>query len=413
MRKYLAVAMTAALVLPATGVAAAQDEKITIDGLVWIDRNGNKVRDAGEVVLPNEPGGSIVKVDTGETVAEFSTDAGGKYRVENLPAGKYRVELAAIAKNEFHILVPAKHRVTEGGTVDLRFLGGNVQGASFLDANQDNVRQADEELLNPGTLNGKPVPMPGEDGKFIVDDLRFGDFTFVAADHSAKKYQLVDGTNVDKATRTLNFKLESLENSHKLVDVRNVRIKGDLAIETPVVLPAKDAYLVGDEVDVQLKITNKGTAAEQPEFMLMLWGTSAKTLSFSGNVTSARDNGDTFKAKEPLAPGQTLDVKLRVKFLTTELESVHVIVVHSKWGNDPMANNNVKLPVRIVEKGAETTTPTTSPTTTTTTTPAVANVSKKDGLASTGASPLGFLSLGSLLLLAGAGAFLVARRRRS
>lgn len=71
-----------------------------------------------------------------------------------------------------------------------------------------------------------------------------------------------------------------------------------------------------------------------------------------------------------------------------------------------------------MEKGAETTTPTTSPTqtiapTTITTAPAVVNAGKKDDLALTGASPLGFIALGGLLLVAGAGVFLGARRRRS
>jgi LPXTG-motif cell wall-anchored protein len=43
----------------------------------------------------------------------------------------------------------------------------------------------------------------------------------------------------------------------------------------------------------------------------------------------------------------------------------------------------------------------------------VAKAGSNSGLASTGASPLGFLGLGALLLAAGFGAFFVARRRRS
>jgi LPXTG-motif cell wall-anchored protein len=42
----------------------------------------------------------------------------------------------------------------------------------------------------------------------------------------------------------------------------------------------------------------------------------------------------------------------------------------------------------------------------------VAQAGTKAGLASTGASPLGFLALGALLLAAGTSAFFLARRRR-
>ncbi|NKE55605.1 LPXTG cell wall anchor domain-containing protein [Lentzea sp. PSKA42] len=75
---------------------------------------------------------------------------------------------------------------------------------------------------------------------------------------------------------------------------------------------------------------------------------------------------------------------------------------------------NVKKQIKVVEKGA-TTAPSSSQTAapTTTITSAVAKAGNKAGLASTGASPLGFLALGAVLLAAGASAFFVARRRRS
>ena len=77
----------------------------------------------------------------------------------------------------------------------------------------------------------------------------------------------------------------------------------------------------------------------------------------------------------------------------------------------------MKIPVEVVEKSVETTAPVT-PTTaaappTTTTEPAIAKAGNGSGLASTGASPLGFIGLGALLLAAGASAFPIARRRRS
>ncbi|NKE55606.1 LPXTG cell wall anchor domain-containing protein [Lentzea sp. PSKA42] len=410
MKNVFAVATTAALVLTAAGTPAfAQDEKIAIEGLLYLDRNGSRAHDAGEVVLANEPG-TIVKAESGETVAQFSTDANGKYRVENLPAGTYRVELDA-AMRDFHSPVSPRERTTTGGVVDVRFFGAHFYGFSFLDKNEDRVRQADEELLNPGTLNGKPLPMPNDEGKFDVDDLRAGDYTFVAADYTDKKYRLVTESEVDRATRTVTFKLAKFAN-FKTVDVRNVPIKGDFAAEVPVLTPSKDTYVLGDAADVVIKISNKGEVAEKPSFVLASY--DAETLSHSDNVVAYNHTGFEFESKDPIAPGKSIDVKLRIKFTTTKIESLHVIVRPSKFGKDSFKDNVAVKPIKVVEKGA-TTAPSSSQTAapTTTTTPAVAKAGNKSGLASTGASPLGFLALGALLLAAGTGAFFVARRRRS
>ncbi|MFI6098510.1 LPXTG cell wall anchor domain-containing protein [Lentzea sp. NPDC051213] len=411
MKNVFAVATTAALVLTAAGAPAfAQDEKISIEGLLYLDRNGSRAHEPGEAVLANEPG-TIVKADSGETVAQFATDANGRYRVENLPAGSYRVELEA-AMRDFHSPVSPRERTTTGGVVDVRFFGMRFYGLSFLDKNEDRVRQADEELLNPGTLNGKPLPMPNDEGKFEVDDLRAGDFTYVAADHADKKYRLVNESEVDRTTRTLTFKLEKFAN-FKTVDVRNVPIKGDFATDLPVLSPAKDAYVLGEEADVVIKISNKGEVAEKPSFVLASY--DAETLSHSDNVVAYNHTGFEFEAKDPIAAGQSIDVKLRIRFTTTKIENLHVIVRPSVFGKDPFKNNVAIKPVKVVEKGATTepTTPATETPAPTTSAPAVAKAGNNSGLASTGASVLGFVALGGVLLAGGAGAFLMARRRRS
>lgn len=414
MKKLFAVATTAALALTAVGAPAfAQDEaKISIEGLAWLDRNGNRAHDQGEVVLANEQGGTIVKVSSGEVAATYSTDANGRYKVENLPAGKYRVELPAIARYNSSTSHPIE-RTTEGGTVNVRLYGSRVWGDSYVDANQDHTRQADEQLLSPGTLNGTPVPMPDDKGHFVVDDLPFGDYTFVAADHADKKLRLGDETNIDKVTRTEKFKLETFAN-FRSYDLRHVAIKGDFAVDVPVLTPAKDVYVLGDEADVVIKISNKGEVAEKASFVLASY--DAETLSHSDNVVAYNHTGFEFESKDPIAPGKSIDVKLRVRFTSTEIESLHVIVRPSKYFKDPFKDNVAVRKLKVVEKStAVPTSPseTTAPTTTTTTTvPAVAKAGNS-GLASTGASPLGFIALGGLLLAAGAGVFLVARRRRS
>jgi hypothetical protein len=193
-----------------------------------------------------------------------------------------------------------------------------------------------------------------------------------------------------------------------------VAIKGDFAVDVPVLTPAKDVYVLGEEADVVIKISNKGEVAEKASFVLASY--DAETLSHSDNVVAYNHTGFEFETKDPIAPGTSIDVKLRIRFTKTEIESLHVIVRPSRFFKDPFSDNVAVRKVKVVEKGAETTTPATTETTAvpaTTTTPAVAKAGNSSGLASTGASPLGFLGLGSLLLAAGAAAFFVARRRRS
>jgi LPXTG-motif cell wall-anchored protein len=199
------------------------------------------------------------------------------------------------------------------------------------------------------------------------------------------------------------------------IDIRYFNPKGDLAISTPVLSPAKDVYVVGDEVEATFQITNKGEAPESPTFTTGKW--SLTTLAHSDNVEPTPGSYDEFAVKSPLLPGQSIDVKIRVRFDTTEPVQVNVLVRPSRWGDDPFKDNVRVVPIKIAERSAEISTPPASSTTTappaTTTTRAVAKAGDKSGLASTGASPLGFLALGALLLAAGLGAFFVARRRRS
>ncbi|HEX8864589.1 MAG TPA: hypothetical protein VF821_02925 [Lentzea sp.] len=416
MKKHFAVALTAALVLPVAATsAAAQDEKITIDGLVWLDRTQDRKQDSFESVLANWRGVRIEKLGTDEVVGEFPTDANGRFRAE-LPAGKYGVTV--LTNQEYSPTNGAFRVVDSTSTLAFGVSGGSVAGLSFLDQNKDGVRQPDEELLSPGTLNGKPIPVSREDGQFSVEDLPYGDYRFVAADYSSRGLALRQplGTRpIDWATGVLEFKIGQLEGPGPLM-AEYFNPKGDLAITMPALSPAKDTYVVGDEVEATFQITNKGEAPEAPTFTTGAW--SKTTLGHSDNVEPTPGSYDVFAVKSPLLPGQSIDVKIRVRLAATEVKQVNVLVRPSKWGDDPFKDNVQILPIKVVEKGAETTTSTTSatttaPTTTTTTTPVVTNVGKKDGLASTGASPLGFLGLGAVLLAAGLSAFFVARRRRS
>ncbi|MFI6098509.1 SdrD B-like domain-containing protein [Lentzea sp. NPDC051213] len=414
MKNVFAVTMTAALVLAATGApAAAQEDKIFIGGLVWLDRNGDgKVGD--EPGLAGEKAVKITKFDGGELVGEYTTDDKGMYVARDLPAGKYRVSVSG----ERYTPTTQRNVVTEGGTVDFGLQGRGIAGRSFLDKNRDGVRQADEELLSPGTLNGKPIPVSREDGQFSVEDLPFGKYKFVAADYSQRGLALVKplGTNpIDWVTGTLEFTIGELEGPAPL-DAMYFEPKADAAVEDVTIAPAKDTYTVGEQIDVKFKLANKGDVPGKLSVIMFNFG-SVKLVSLSDNVAGSKDDFETVAA---VLPGESVTVDLKVEITGTDLAEIwpwaRPFVGPFKDVDRKNQGTQSKKTIKVVEKGASA--PTTSPTettapTTTTTPPAVVKAGNNSGLATTGAPVLGFLALGALLLTAGASAFLVARRRRS
>jgi hypothetical protein len=405
-QKTFAVAMTAALLLPTVATSAAAQDQITFDGLIWFDRNGNATKDADEPVRANVPGVRVLDAATKQEVARASTDAAGRYSV-TLPAGpEYRLETLDMLVYG-NTTEPIWFR-KEGGTFNFGQRGGVLTGLSYLDLNRNGARDEGEEALSPGTINGKAVDVQ-PDGRYALVDLPRGKYEFVVAEHRGKRV-LLDG----KATQTFDVGTEEPTKA----DFRFWKPKGDLAITAPAASPAKDVYVVGDEVDVTFQITNKGEAPEEPTFSTGSW--SKATLGYSDNIEPTPGSYDEFAVKSPLLPGKSIDVKIRVRLAGTDVEDLNALVRPSKWGDDPFGDNTRRQPIKVVEKGATTepttttssSSATTAPTSTTTTT-AVAKAGNKSGLASTGASPLGLLALGSVLLAAGLSAFFVARRRRS
>lgn len=422
MQKIFAVAMTAALVLPAVATSAAAQDQITFDGLIWFDRNGNTTKDADEPVRANVPGVRVLDAATKQEVARANTDADGRYSV-TLPAGpEYRLETLDMLVYA-NTTEPIWFR-KEGGTFNFGQRGRGISGRSFVDRNRDGVRQSDEELLSPGTLNGEQIPVSRENGQFSIEDLPFGKYKFVAADYTKRGLALVkpEGTNpIDWATGTLEFTLSDVEGPGPL-DAMYFEPQGDGALEGTAISPAKDTYVVGEQIEVTFKLLNKGDVPGKLSVVMFGLGSAdAKLISLSDNVTGTMQD---FETVEKLLPGESITVVLKLELASTELTEISPFARPFIGGFRDVDHKNqgqaLYKKIKVVEKGT-TTEPTTStpsssattaPTSTTTTT-AVAKAGNKSGLASTGASPLGFLALGSLLLAAGLSAFFVARRRRS
>lgn len=317
MRKFFAVATTAALLLPVAGTAAAQEEKITIEGLVWLDRNADR-KFENEAVLAGEKIVRITKYDGGDLVGEYTTDDNGRYAARDLPAGKYSVT----AVNYRYTPTTQRNVASEGGTVDFGVQGQFVTGRSFVDRNRDGVRQPDEELLSPGTLNGKQIPVSREDGQFSVDDLPYGKYEFVAADYTKRGLALVkpEGTRpVDWATGRLEFTLSELEGPGSL-DVMYFEPKGDGALEGTAISPAKDTYVLGEQIEVSFKLLNKGDVPGKLSVVMFgLGSTDAKLISLSDNVTGTMQD---FEMVEKLLPGESITVVMKLELASTELKEI-------------------------------------------------------------------------------------------
>lgn len=422
MQKIFAVAMTAALVLPAVATAAAaQDETIKVEGAVFFDHNGNEAFDAGEPVHADSPGVLVRDLDADKVVGEFPTDANGRYRAL-LPKGpKYLV----LRKEVEGYNGPWSAKVVlEDRTLDFPLWGRYLSGISFVDANGDGEKQAGERTVGGRvqvageTSTKKPVKVEAEiaaDGSYHVE-LPEGDYTLTAPDLTGQGLAVakpVKDNDVDWLTGQAKLRTPIYR-----IDLRYFEPKADVAAESLTIAPVKDAYTVGEELDVDVKLTNKGDVPGTLSFVL-LTTSETKFLAHSPEVTGA--NGD-YETVAKVLPGQSVTVRLKLEFV--KAGSAEIWPFARPWVNGhkdvDRKNQGVQLkkPVNVVEQTTtEPSTPpssseTTTPTSTTTTT-AVAQAGNKSGLASTGASPLGFLALGSVLLAAGLGAFFVARRRRS
>ncbi len=428
MRRFFAVATTAALALITAGLpAAAQDDKITIEGLIFLDRDGDRVHDADESPKAGI-GMKAFDLDAREFKWTFTTGADGRYRAV-LPKGpKYSV---GIDFNGDHTANRAEWILGESRQgADFALNGYFVSGFTFADANGDGEKQGDERThtgkikVAGRSVSGAEVNVEttsGPDGAYNVD-LPLGDYTLTAPDLRSEGLAPAaprSDRDIDWLTGTYRV-TTAADIRNKRLDLRYFTPKPDAAIEDVTVSPDKDTYTVGEQVDLKVELVNKGDLpGTLSVIMFNLAATDVELLSLSDNVTGGPQSFDTV-AK--VLPGQSLTVEMKLRLVGTGLEEIYPFLHPNVGGFKDVDRTNqgqaFRKLIKVVEKGtttppSETTTTTAPPTTTTTTAPVVPQAGSKSGLASTGVSPLGFIALGGLLLVAGAGVFLVARRRRS
>jgi LPXTG-motif cell wall-anchored protein len=426
-KNVCAVVVTAAIVLTATGAPAAaqRDGMINISGLFYVDRNGDNAYDAGDGIRAWGPGVRITNQDTKQSFTA-PVGADGRYEVHNLPKGPtYVVEnLDIINYPTTKLGFNTTETVTNG---DFPLRGFTVRGLSFVDANGDGVKQADEKATTgsvkvSGTAqDGSKVDAeatPAAGGEYVID-MPIGDFTLTSPNLTGEGLALAKpkaATDIDWVSGTREL-TQNVDNRTQRLDLRYFAAKADIAVEAAI-SPVKDVYVLGEQIDAKIKLLNKGDVPVAPSFVMSYF--DAKLISHSGNITVI--GRDDYALNHKILPGGSAEVVIKFEPASTEFDVVWPLVRFNYGGllDVDRKNNGARIPVKVVEKSTTTdpttplqTTTTTAPTTTTTTQPAAVKAGNKSGLASTGASPLGAIALGGLLLVAGVGAFVVARRRRS
>ena len=414
----------------ASPLAVAQENTVTLEGLVWFDRDADGVVDAGEPPKSYGWGVRVFNATTDEFIGEYGTGADGRYRAE-VPD----VPLAIHSHNaeRFESTTKATFSpVSGGGTFDFGVRGGTVQGFDFVDANRDGVKQSDEEqvpgdqavslffysggLEGPGTI--VPQPTRGPDGGFAYQDLPFGDYKLVAADKSPRFMiapPLPGGHDVDPVTRERAVRVPSVDPVR--ADARYARPNGDFEVGEPRLEPAREAYRVGDVVTLTVTVTNRGETPDKPSFVV--FGSTPEFLS-ANDALEVVTPGQDFRTRDALAVGAKVDVRLEYRLTDPEFDEFHLFARPiSAFGikDVDVRNNHAVVPLEyLADEPTTSTTPapetTTAPTSTTTADAAVQVANGGSGLADTGATPLPWAAIGGLLLGAGALTFLAARRRR-
>ena len=420
--RLTALVAAAGVVALASPLAVAQEATVTLEGLVWFDRDADGVVDPGEPPLANGRGVDVYDARTKARIGEYRTDANGRYEATGLPD----VPLAIYNYNSdsYEATTPATiNPVSGGGRFDFGFRGGTVRGFSFADANRDGVRQTYEAdvpgaptvRLVHGVVDVKPATR-GVKGEYEFTDVPVGDQVTVVADNvpEMKLAATVTEHDVDPATRAKKIVVRAGETTR--VDVRYTHLDADFVAGTPRVEPTEDAYRLGDVVTLVVPVTNRGEAPDNPE--MVVFGSTPEFVAADAPVAVITP-GQEFRLTRSMAVGETVDVRLTYRLDEPGFDRFHLLIrPFSALGHKEtnFSDNHAIVPLKYTTgEQPPTTTTTTAPATAITSTSAPAMVQSPgggSGLARTGAAPLPLLAVGGLLLGGGALTFLAARRRR-
>jgi hypothetical protein len=155
-----------------------------ISGSVFLDRNGNGVRDADET---GQAGRNIQLSQDGKAINATTSGQDGSYAFKNLAPGKYTV--SEVAMEGWTVSLPADGTYivdlmdADATGKDFGNKGGfTISGVKFYDTNENGVQDSDEPSIpgQPVTLvqNGKEIAnvTSGEDGSYTFSNLAPGNY---------------------------------------------------------------------------------------------------------------------------------------------------------------------------------------------------------------------------------------------
>ncbi|MET9628690.1 hypothetical protein ABZX92_14630 [Lentzea sp. NPDC006480] len=120
--------------------------------------------------------------------------------------------------------------------------------------------------------------------------------------------------------------------------------KGDNAVEGFTWTPWKNTYVVGDVVDAKFTVVNHGEVVEQPSLWFGVW--ADKMLAHSDNFIPF---GSGYALKDPLEPGQSVEITIRAELSHPGFQAVNVHVGESLAGEVDTGNNWYVGPITVDE----------------------------------------------------------------
>ncbi len=164
----------------------------TIQGLIYFDANGNRMRDAADVLLPGV-GVRLVLQATGDTVARATSGTDGTYEMSGVAVGEYGIVLdsASVGDSARVVLVEAAgRRITERDSSPATLtLGASRRDTVTFAVSFPKLTVAEARLLPPGRKLFV-------EGLALNDRGTFGDTTVHLADSSGALRATKVGANV-------------------------------------------------------------------------------------------------------------------------------------------------------------------------------------------------------------------------